>query len=214
MDSRSALMATRRHQMLVDQIERRNVRDPDVVRVMGTLPRELFVPADQIAHAYEDHPIVLGPQQTLSQPYVVAVMTEALELDGSERVLEIGTGSGYQTAILASLAKEVFTVELDPDLAASAAARLSTLSMGNVRFHVGDGRSGLPHEAPFDAILVAAAAAALPPALRAQLAPKGRLMIPLGEGDHQELKLVRRAADAPSGFRETSYGAVRFVPLR
>ena len=199
--------------MLDEQLVRRGIRDERVLDVMGGIERHRFVPDDRLADAYGDFPIPIGAKQTLSQPYVVALMTEVLKLEGCEKVLEIGTGSGYQTAILAELAAEVLTVEVVEDLAEAAEARLACLDYDNVRYRIGDGRLGWPEEAPFDAILVAAAPGEVPVGLRDQLAPKGRLVIPIGPAELQELELHERDPQEPTGFRVRRLGAVRFVPL-
>ena len=199
--------------MLDEQLVRRRIRDERVLDVMGRIERHRFVPDDRLANAYGDFPIAIGAKQTLSQPYVVALMTEALKLEGCEKVLEIGTGSGYQTAILAELAAEVFSVEVVEDLAEAAEERLGCLGYGNVRYRIGDGRLGWPEEAPFDSILVAAAPGEVPVGLRDQLSRAGRLVIPIGPPDLQELELHERDPDEPTGFRMRRLGAVRFVPL-
>jgi protein-L-isoaspartate(D-aspartate) O-methyltransferase len=199
--------------MLDEQLAPRGIRDERVLGVMGRIERHRFVPAEHLASAYGDFPIAIGASQTLSQPYVVALMTQALDLEGSEKVLEIGTGSGYQTAILAELAQDVFTVEVVAELAEAAKERLGRLGYGNIRFRTGDGRLGWPEEAPFDRILVAAAPSEVPARLRAQLAPNGRLVIPIGPPDLQELELHERDPEAPDGFRVKRLGGVRFVPL-
>ena len=209
----SDVMAERRRCMLDEQLVRRRIRDERVLDVMGRIERHRFVPDDCLANAYGDFPIAIGAKQTLSQPYVVALMTEALKLEGCEKVLEIGTGSGYQTAILAELAAEVLTVEVVEDLAEAAEERLACLGYDNVRYRIGDGRLGWPEEAPFDAILVAAAPGEVPARLRDQLSPAGRLVIPIGPPDLQELELHERDPEDSSGFRLCRLGAVRFVPL-
>jgi protein-L-isoaspartate(D-aspartate) O-methyltransferase len=170
----------------------RGVRDARVLAAVGRVPRERFVPAPRAAEAYADHPLDIGLGQTISQPYIAALMTEMLGLTGSERVLEIGTGSGYQTAVLAALAAEVYSVERLPELSERARAALAELGCGNVRFRVGDGTLGWPEEAPFDAVLVAAAAPHVPGSLRAQLADGGRLVMPVGPPGAQRLVTVRR----------------------
>lgn len=199
--------------MVEEQLVPRGIRDDRVLEAMERVERHRFVPEDQRENAYGDFPIAIGAGQTLSQPYVVALMTEALGLEGSERVLDIGTGSGYQTAVLAELAKEVFTIEVIEELAAAAKARLEPMGYHNIRYRVGDGRQGWPEEAPFDAILVAAAPRELPATLREQLAPGGRLVIPVGPPDLQELELHERESGDPSRFRVEHLGTVRFVPL-
>ena len=209
----SDVMAERRRRMLDEQLVRRRIRDERVLDVMGGVERHRFVPDDRLANAYGDFPVAIGAKQTLSQPYVVALMTEALKLEGCEKVLEIGTGSGYQTAILAELAAEVLTVEVVESLAAAAEERLGGLGYENIRYRIGDGRLGWPEEAPFDSILVAAAPGEVPVGLRDQLSPGGRLVIPVGPPDLQELELHERDPEDSSGFRVCRLGAVRFVPL-
>jgi protein-L-isoaspartate(D-aspartate) O-methyltransferase len=193
------------------QIENRDVRDTRVLEAMRRLPRHLFVPPGSRSLAYEDHPVSIGHGQTISQPYMVAFMTQALELRGGERVLEVGTGSGYQTAVLAELCRAVFTVERIPELAAAAESALAALGYGNISLLVGDGSEGWPEHAPFDGILVAAAAPAIPRRLREQLADNGVMVIPVGDWRRtQEILLVRRTGGAVTV--ERSIGC-RFVPL-
>jgi protein-L-isoaspartate(D-aspartate) O-methyltransferase len=177
---------------------------------MGRVPREAFVPPADHSRAYADQALPIGEGQTISQPYMVAAMTAALGLTGSERVLEIGTGSGYQTAILAELAREVLSVERLPELAAAARGRLVSLGYGNVQVVVGDGTLGYPDAAPYDAILVTAGAPRVPESLTAQLAEGGRLAIPVGSRHHQELRVVTRQKDA---WVESIRDACVFVPL-
>jgi len=195
--------------MVDRQIAGRGVKDTRVLAVMREVPRHLFVPPDQASQAYDDHPLPIGSGQTISQPYVVAFMTEQLGLTGKERVLEIGTGSGYQTAVLSRLAGKVFSIEIRPELAAEAAERLKEYGATNVEVRAADGFFGWPEEAPFDGILVTAAPETVPEPLLAQLAPGGRMVIPVG-GFYQELKVIERTAD---GFRERSVLPVRFVPF-
>lgn len=193
------------------QIENRDVRDTRVLDAMRRLPRHLFVPPGSRSLAYEDHPVSIGHGQTISQPYMVAFMTQALELRGGERVLEVGTGSGYQTAILAELCQAVFTVERIPELAAAAESALAALGYRNISLLVGDGSEGWPEHAPFDGILVAAAAPAVPRRLRDQLADNGVMVIPVGDWRRtQEILVVRRTGGAVTV--ERSIGC-RFVPL-
>jgi protein-L-isoaspartate(D-aspartate) O-methyltransferase len=193
------------------QIENRDIRDARVLDAMRKLPRHLFVPSGSRALAYADHPVPIGQRQTISQPYMVAFMTQALELRGGERVLEIGTGSGYQTAVLAELCRAVFTIERIPELAAAAGSSLAALGYQNVTRCVGDGSQGWPENAPFDAILVAAAAPSIPPALLNQLADNGIMVIPVGDWRRsQEIMVARRAGGSVSV--ERSIGC-RFVPL-
>ena len=207
------VMAARRTRMVEEQLVRRGIQDARVLDAMSRIERHRFVPEAHLVNAYVDFPVPLGVEQTLSQPYIVALMTEALALEGHEKVLEIGTGCGYQTAILAELARVVYTVEILPELASRAREGLVDLGYENIHFRVGDGRQGWPEESPFDAILVAAAPLTLPPPLREQLNPTGRLVLPVGPPEEQELELHVRDASEPGGFRVRSLGAVRFVPL-
>jgi protein-L-isoaspartate(D-aspartate) O-methyltransferase len=187
--------------------------DPKVRDAIAKVPREPFVPPDLAAHAHDNRPLPIGYGQTISQPLIVAVMTHLLRLEPSSRVLEVGTGSGYQTAILAEIAAEVVTVEVVEALAAGARARLQAMGYRNIAFRIGDGAAGCTEGAPFDAILVAAAAPSIPPALLDQLRPGGRLVIPLGRDPlSQELVLVEK--DAAGKSRERSLFPVAFVPLR
>jgi protein-L-isoaspartate(D-aspartate) O-methyltransferase len=190
-----------------------SVKDPRVERAMGAVRREFFVPAAQRKHAGEDTALPIGWDQTISQPSLVAYMTEQLDLATGGRVLEIGTGSGYQTAILAELAGEVFTIERLPELAAAARARLTGLGYRNIHFRVADGAIGWPEEAPFSAVIVTAAPERLPPALIDQLEPGGRLVAPIGSAatDNQVLVLVEKDRDGVVLQRELC--PVRFVPL-
>ncbi|MGB9465054.1 MAG: protein-L-isoaspartate(D-aspartate) O-methyltransferase [Candidatus Acidiferrum sp.] len=202
--------AAQRAEMIEKQLRRRGVNDPGVLAAMATVRREEFVPKEFRARAYEDAPLPIGEGQTISQPYIVAAMTAALHLTGSERVLEIGTGCGYQAAILSNMAKIVFSIESRSELAATAAARLERLGYENVHVHCGDGTLGLPELAPFDAILVAAAAPAVPEPLRSQLADGGRLILPVGDAENQELHYVERHGNS---FETLTLEACRFVPL-
>jgi len=199
-----------RAEMLEKQLRRRGINDARVLVAMAAVAREEFVPAAFRDHAYEDAPLPIGEGQTISQPYIVAAMTAALRLTGVEHVLEIGTGSGYHAAILAHLAKTVFTVERRAELALTSAQRLARLGFSNVHVHCGDGTLGLPEFAPFDAILVAAAAPNVPDPLRFQLAEGGRMVIPVGDTENQELCLLERWGNS---FRTTSLEGCRFVPL-
>lgn len=197
--------------MVDQQIRDRGVHDERVLDVMRRLPRHAFVPETLRNHAYDDSPLPIGEDQTISQPYIVAVMTAALRLVGTERVLEIGTGSGYQTAILAHLAAQVYSLERRARLAEHAAETLALLGISNVDLHVGDGSQGLPDMAPFDAILVTAAAPAIPGTLRSQLSPDGgRMVIPVGDEKNQYLERMTRHGTLWDTKR---IGAVRFVPL-
>jgi protein-L-isoaspartate(D-aspartate) O-methyltransferase len=200
----------RERRLMTDvQIRARGVRDPLVLDAMGRVPRHLFVPEGLRPHAYADEPLPIGDGQTISQPYIVAYMTAALRLGGGERVLEIGTGSGYQTAVLAEIAGEVRTIEIVEPLALRARAVLESLGYENIHFRVGDGSQGWPEAGPFDGIIVTAAAPVLPAALEAQLAVGGRMIAPVGT-DLQELILVRRTS---KGWDRDRLLAVRFVPL-
>ena len=189
------------------------IRDPRVLAALEQVPRHLFVPPPLRDDADADRPLPIGHGQTISQPFIVAFMTEALGLAGDERVLEVGTGSGYQTAILALLAREVFSIEIVPELAARAAAVLrEPMGLDNVHLRVGDGRRGWVDEAPFDAVLVTAAPASIPEDLVAQLAPGGRMVVPVGpDPEVQTLKFLRRGHDGV--ITSMDLLAVRFVPL-
>ena len=202
--------AEARLRMVEQQIEARGVRDPRVLDAMRHVPRHELVPKASRDQAYEDRPLPIGHSQTISQPYVVAAMTEALRLSGDERVLEVGTGSGYQAAVLSKLAKQVYSIEIVPELARRAKADLARLGYANVEVREGDGWRGWPEHAPFDAIMVTAAPEEVPPDLIAQLAVGGRLVIPVGDRD-QQLLVVHKT---PEGItREVLFG-VRFVPMR
>src|SRR4051812_24312773 len=197
--------------MVQQQIEARGVRDGRVLDAMRAVPRHLFVPEALRSQAYEDHALAIGEGQTISQPYMVAVMTEALAPGAADRVLEIGTGSGYQTAVLARLSAQVFSVERHPRLADVARDTLASIGVTNPVICVGDGTEGLPDSAPFDRILVTAGAPAVPAALEAQLAIGGRLVIPVGPPGYQHLTtIVRRDEDM---FERTESIACVFVPL-
>ncbi|CAN5836026.1 protein-L-isoaspartate(D-aspartate) O-methyltransferase [soil metagenome] len=191
------------------QVEGRGVRDPAVLSAMRSVPRHEFVPPEYMDLAYADHPLPIGRGQTISQPYIVAYMTEALEIAPGDRVLEIGTGSGYQAAVLAEIVGTVVTIEISPVLARRAARTLRELGYGGVRVVVADGRAGLPQGAPFDAILLSAAPARVPRALIDQLAPGGRLVGPVGGGVEQVLRRWRRA----DGVVAEDLMPVRFVPM-
>jgi protein-L-isoaspartate(D-aspartate) O-methyltransferase len=199
-----------RAEMIEQQLRRRGISDLGVLAAMASVPRHEFVHADFRHQAYADAPLPIGDGQTISQPYMVAVMTAALRLAGVERVLEIGTGCGYQAAVLSRVAREVLSVECRPRLAASATERLARLGFSTVHVHCGDGTLGLPEFAPFDAILVAAGAPAVPAPLLAQLAEGGRLILPVGGAEHQELQLIERSGHE---FRKLQMEFCRFVPL-
>ena len=199
-----------RARMVDEQIVARGITDPAVLRAMRTIPRERFVPEEVREQAYDDAPLAIGRGQTISQPYIVALMTELAGLSPASRVLEIGTGCGYQGAVLAACAAHVWSVELEAELSARAARTLARVGIANVTLRVGDGALGWPEEAPFDAIVVTAAPVATPPALLEQIGPEGRLIIPLGAAA-QELYVVTRGA---SGVSRRAVLPVRFVPLR
>jgi protein-L-isoaspartate(D-aspartate) O-methyltransferase len=208
-DSEDAAFARAREEMVATQIVSRGVRDPRTLAAMRKVPRHLFVPAPLAGQAYEDHPLPIGHGQTISQPYIVGFMTEALALKGGETVLEVGTGSGYQAAVLAEIAARVYTVEIVAPLAEEATALLKRLGYANVEVKAGDGYRGWPEAAPFDAIMVTAAAPRVPEPLRQQLKDGGRLILPVGD-EWQELVVVTRRGDR---FEEKRVLPVRFVPM-
>jgi protein-L-isoaspartate(D-aspartate) O-methyltransferase len=199
-----------RAEMVERQLRRRGISDERVLAAMGRVPRELFLPENMRRYAYDDSALPIGHRQTISQPFVVATICSLLALEGDERVLDVGTGSGYQAAVLAELAAEVVTIERIPALADAARARLVEAGYGDVEVRVGDGSTGVPERAPFDGIAVAAAAPSVPPALYDQLADGGRLVVPRGSRRGQELVFVVRT---PSGPVERRSIPVRFVPL-
>jgi protein-L-isoaspartate(D-aspartate) O-methyltransferase len=200
---------TDRESMVRTQIEARGVSDPRVLDAMRRVPRERFVPPQQAGAAYADHPLPIGHGQTISQPYIVAFMSEAARVVPTDIVLEIGTGSGYQAAVLGELAQHVYTIEVVADLADQATGVLRDLGYANVTVRHGDGYEGWPEHAPFDAIVVTAAPPEVPEALRQQLKVGGRMVVPVGT-DWQELMVIERTAD---GFDERSVLPVRFVPM-
>lgn len=203
---------TRRAAMVADQIAGRGISDRRLLDAMRAVPRETFVEPQLRAHAYNDGPLPIASGQTISQPYIVALMAEAAELGSDDRVLEVGAGSGYGAAVLSRLAGTVFAIERHAGLAREAAARLAQLGYDNVHVREGDGSLGWPEEAPFDAILVTAGGPRMPESLKAQLAIDGRLVMPVGDraAGQSLIKLTRRGADA---FEQTDLGAVSFVPL-
>jgi protein-L-isoaspartate(D-aspartate) O-methyltransferase len=185
---------------------------PAVRRAMGKVPRHRLVQDGHLGAAYNNHPLPIGSGQTISQPYIVALSTDLLGLKGGESVLDVGTGSGYQAAVLAEIASRVFSIEIIPSLGETARKRLEELGYGNIEVRIGDGYQGWPEKAPFDAIVVTAAAPHVPPALVAQLKPGGRMVIPVGgSGEIQYLKLLTKRADG--GYDERRVLPVRFVPL-
>jgi protein-L-isoaspartate(D-aspartate) O-methyltransferase len=199
-----------RERMVERQLLRRGMEDERVLAAFKKVPREAFVPADLAEYAYDDNPLPIGEGQTISQPYVVALMAEAARIGPDARVLEVGAGSGYAAAILAELAKEVVTIERHASLATKAREALHRVGYSNVTVIEGDGSRGWPERAPYDAILVAAGAPAPPESLKDQLADGGRLVIPVSVNSYQDLKVITRRGDT---FEEESLGGVRFVPL-
>jgi len=195
--------------MVEDQIVARGIKDRKVVEAMKKIPREAFVREEDVRLAFYDGPLSIGFGQTISQPYIVAYMTDALRLDGTEKVLEIGTGSGYQTAVLAELASDVYTVEVVRELSKRAREILGRLGVGNVHFRIGNGWNGWPEEAPFDAIIVTAAPPFVPPALVDQLAGGGRMIVPVGDLE-QHLELIEKLNGE---IRTERLIGVRFVPM-
>jgi protein-L-isoaspartate(D-aspartate) O-methyltransferase len=200
-----------RQRMVVTQLARRGVRDPRVLNAMGSVPREAFVGAEIATLAYEDNPLPIGEGQTISQPYIVAAMAEAATLEPSDHVLDVGAGSGYSAAIFSRLAARVFAIERHANLMEAARGRCQTLGYDNVTLKTGDGSTGWPEEAPFDAILVAASVPEAPDALRRQLKIGGRLIVPVGDADGQRLIRITRTGE--HDFGEDDLGGVRFVPL-
>jgi protein-L-isoaspartate(D-aspartate) O-methyltransferase len=196
--------------MVEHQLRSRDVTDERVLAAMEKVPRELFVPEPLRSRAYDDAALPIGSGQTISQPYMVARICEALALRGDERVLDVGSGSGYQAAVLAELAAEVDTIERVPELAELARANLRAARYDRVRVHTGDGSRGLPARAPFDAIAVAAAAPELPQTLYEQLEPRGRLVVPVGRRGIQRLEVIIRSPEGPAVLRSVP---CRFVPL-
>ena len=196
--------------MVVEQLQGRDIRDPRVLAAMGKVPRERFVPEEERADAYADRALVLNCGQTISQPYIVALMSQALELTGGESVLEIGTGSGYQAAILCELARWVTSIERHPQLSFQADAVLHALGYENFTLKVGDGTYGWPEDAPYDRIIVTAAAQRMPQTLFDQLTEGGLLIIPLGSSESQSLQAIRKVAGKP---QQRELSGCRFVPL-
>jgi protein-L-isoaspartate(D-aspartate) O-methyltransferase len=200
----------KQRQLLIESLRKNGINDERVLGAVADTPREMFLHETQSRMAYEDRALAIGMGQTISQPLMVATMTQALQLDGNERVLEIGTGSGYQTAILARLAGYVYSIERIQQLACLALKRLEKLGCSNISVYVGDGSSGWPDQAPYDRILVAAAAPEVSELLYRQLVPWGKMVIPVGGHEHQELFVINRA---PWGPEMRSLGGCIFVPL-
>jgi len=202
----------RRLRMVTRQLRRRGIKDAKVLEAMSIVPRHRFVPRHLVSRAYDDGPQPIGYGQTISQPYIVALMTELLRTGPEDRVLEVGTGSGYQAAVLAQIVREVYTIEIIKPLGESAEKRLKKLKYDNVKVKIADGYHGWPEHAPFDAIIVTAAATDIPPPLIEQLKPGGRMAIPVGSPDQvQMLKLLTKNEEGPPTVRNIT--AVRFVPL-
>jgi protein-L-isoaspartate(D-aspartate) O-methyltransferase len=196
--------------MVEGQLRARGIHDPHVLRIMEAMPRHLFVDAALEAQAYSDHALPIGGEQTISQPYMVALMTQALDLTGQEKVLEIGTGSGYQTAILAELADRVFTIERIAEIATAARERLATMGYSNIVFRIGDGSLGWREMAPFDRVLVTAGAPRIPAFLEEQLSPDGVCVVPVGTSENQSLVKLTRG---PKGLSRKILCGCTFVPL-
>lgn len=203
--------ATERFSMVEDQLRQRGIRDERLLAAMGRVPRHEFVSRQNWNEAYADHPIPIAEKQTTSQPYMIAAMVQAAQIKPEDRVLEIGAGSGYQTALLAELASQVFAVERYASLAETAQKTLERLGYRNAKIVTGDGSMGLPEAAPFDAIIVSAAAPRIPLSLVDQLAVGGRLLIPIGDAEQQVLQLIQRNADGTTSVRALE--GCRFVPL-
>jgi protein-L-isoaspartate(D-aspartate) O-methyltransferase len=210
LDTGSDEFAVARRAMVEEQIRKRGVKWPRVLEAMLSVPRHEFVPAEFLAEAYADKPLPIGDGQTISQPFMVGAMTEALELTGAERVLEIGTGSGYQAAVLSMLAQEIISIESHTSLALAAQERLAHLGYANVHVHNGDGSLGFADAAPYDAIVITAAAPEIPPYLAGQLRDAGRLVIPVGSQENQELLQARKEGGS---LRTRVLFECRFVPL-
>lgn len=202
-----------RKKMVDSQVRSRGIKDERVLRAMEKIPRHLFVDEGLLNQAYDDNPLPIGERQTISQPYIVALMTEALQLTGKEKVLEIGTGSGYQAALLAELADRVLSIERIASLAYKARSILESLHYFNVLIWVGDGTYGWKDESPFDAIVVTAGAPAIPDTLKYQLAAGGRLIIPVGDRHTQSMMKLTRLSDNPNDIKIEDLGGCRFVNL-
>ena len=200
-----------RERMIQEQLVSRGINDPRVLRAMAKVPRHLFLESELWDQAYKDHPLPIGADQTISQPYMVALMAQALELKGAERVLEVGTGSGYAAAVLSELCAEIFTVEAVEELALKARTLLSSLGYRNVSVLVGDGTLGWEEHAPYDAVIISAAAPCIPRPLLEQLKTPGYLVFPMGEKELQTLVRIRKDT---AGIREEYFGECQFVKLR
>jgi protein-L-isoaspartate(D-aspartate) O-methyltransferase len=198
-----------RQRMIDEQLKRRGINDENVLRAMGTVERHRFVPEGERANAYNDTPLPIGRQQTISQPYIVGYMTQAAEVGPDDRVLEIGTGSGYQAAVLGEIAREVYSIEIIPELGERARGVLDELGYENVHTRIGDGYQGWPEHAPYDAIVVTAAPPEIPQALVDQLAVGGRMVVPVGRGFQQMVIITR----TPTGLVQRRTIDVRFVPM-
>lgn len=209
-DQDISALAGQRRKMVDEQLLARNIQDPKLMEVMNRVPRHLFVHESMHHRAYGDSPLPIGENQTISQPYIVATMTDVLQLSGEERVLEIGTGSGYQTAILAELSAQVFTIERIRSLARKSQQILNGLKYFNIVYKVFDGTYGWPDQAPFDAILITASTPQIPPMLLSQLKDNGRLIAPVGGRDSQKMTVVTKQGN---NLRHTIIGDCKFVPL-
>jgi protein-L-isoaspartate(D-aspartate) O-methyltransferase len=207
-----AAFAVLRERMVADQIVRRGIRDRQVIRAMTAVPRHRFVPGELKDEAYDDNPLPIGYGQTISQPYIVAYMTQIAQASREHTILEVGTGSGYQAAILAAIAGKVYTIEIIPELAEKSSLRLKEMRYGNVAVRCSDGYYGWPEHAPFDAIIVTAAAGHIPPPLLKQLKPGGRMVIPVG-GPFMIQSLVLAKKDEAGAITTRNLMSVRFVPL-
>jgi len=204
-------MSSQREQMVREQLQGRDITDGRVLDAMRHVPRQAFVPEQLQRQAYADHPLPIGEGQTISQPYIVALMTQLVSPQSTDKVLEVGTGSGYQAAVLAELAQQVYTIEILPDLGERARQTLASLGYKNIEIRIGDGYLGWPDAAPFDCIVVTAAPSQVPPRLLEQLAEGGRLVIPVdNEYGYQTLTLITRRGEA---FEETAVSGCAFVPL-
>jgi protein-L-isoaspartate(D-aspartate) O-methyltransferase len=212
MGNEEALFSKRRAQMVEEQLRQEGIRDRAVLQAMNRVPRECFVPEVYQDQAYADGPLPIAAGQTISQPFIVAYMISALAIKATDRVLEIGTGSGYEAAVLSLIAKEVFSVEREAQLAQEARQRLAQLGYRNVQVHQGDGTLGWAEHAPYEAIVVSAGGPGVPPALRQQLAAKGRLIMPVGRYPHHQ-RLIKMTRMSDDDFKEVRLKDVSFVPL-